>query len=1062
MSIEEVCAALDAPVGGLTKPEAAARLVRYGKNMMSRGASRTLAHILWDQVYNIIFAILGVAAIIAGVFEEWIELGFIVAVMVANVIIGAVQEGRAEAATKAITAMVSAAAVVERNGRRQTVDAATLVPGDVVIVAAGDRLAADVRWLEASSLQVAEAVLTGESTPVTKSVDAVVPDAPLGDRTSLGFCGTLVFTGSGKGMVVATGDSAQIGKINTLMTTVEAAKTPLLVQVEGFGRGLSILCILVALITLAVSRAGYGREWSDALASAISVAVALIPEGLPTVVTITLALGVQNMAAARTIIRQLPAVETLGALTVICSDKTGTLTKNEMTAVAIHAPGGLYRVTGAGYNPDGDVKVGEDPLPAEARATMRQLLLPAALCNDATLMPLVSAAAQHMLATQAIMLPAAQVGMTPEAVAAAALSSAIAPPGSVAVAVSSSTGATNAAAGTGAGAPHMLTVQSHTVGSAIARALTVGSRTVEWNMTGDPTEAALLALAMKAGLNLRTLTMLWHAAPRVACLPFSSENKFMAAVHDLVHPVTGTRHRILLAKGAPDVLLPRCSRQAADGSPWASEPINVARWSTAAAELSREGMRVLALCWRELPLPAAAASRRVDEEVVEEVLHSSEVLEGAPSMQLNALVAIVDPPRDEVVPAIRRCHGAGVTVKMITGDHRDTAQTIGGWIGIDTAEVLTGPQLEAMDDTQLAARVEGCNIYARASPEHKLRIVKALQGHGHVVAMTGDGVNDAPALRQANVGVAMGITGTEVAKEAARMILLDDNFATLEAAVAQGRRTYDNLRKLVMFLLPTSVAQGISIAVAVFAGIDPPLNAVQILYVNMITAATLGLVLAAEEAEPDVMSRPPRVQGKPLVGKLIAWRSLFVGATMIVAMLLQKKWTLDLGGSNRAGNTIAMNTLVLAQCLYCLACRSMGRTALSLQALYTNPWLTSMVLLNAALQCLITYAPGVQDVFETASLNGYDWLRTLAWALAIFLAVEAEKAFGPRYIRPWVMPIVRRVSVLCICWRTVRRPAAFVLHAADDTTDATAPPPPPPPPVVAVPADVRLEVPKAV
>ena len=1022
LSTDAALAALSAGSGGLTKAEAAARLRAFGANSMTPGKSRTLLHMIWDQLYNIITFILLAAAGIAGAFSEWIELGFILAVVLVNVVIGVVQEGRAEAATKAIKAMVAAQCVVVRNGRKATVDAQSLVPGDVVHLAAGDRIPADLRLLAASGLQVTEAMLTGESTPVAKSTEPVAEGAPLGDRTCLGFTGTLVFTGQAVGVVVATGDAAEIGRINTLMANVEAIKTPLLVQIEGFGFMLSCICILVAIITFVVAYAGRGMPLHEALAAGVGVAVALIPEGLPTVVTITLALGVQVMARSKAIIRQLPAVETLGAVTCICSDKTGTLTKNEMTAVSVHTAGGVLRVTGTGYNPDGDVKAGDDgPLSDAARASLRQLLLPAVLCNDATLMPLVSEHAQLMLTTQPLVLP-----QTLEDGPAGAAAGVLSLPPDPVVAL-----------------PPGVEARTEEVGAAIVAAMTSSLRTVAWGTTGDPTEAALLAVAMKAGLNLRTLNVLSQVSPRLGTLPFASEHKFMATVHDLRPPAADAASRssskpcrVLLVKGAPDVLLARCATQARGGDPWASEQIDRARWAKANEALSSEGLRVLALCWRVLPDGGDGGGGGGGGGGGEVPLRSSDVLAGEPALQLNCLVAIVDPPREEAKRAVRSCHMAGVTVKMITGDHADTARTVGGWLSIDTPEVLTGPQLEAMSDAELAARVESCHIYARASPEHKLRIVRALQRHGHVVAMTGDGVNDAPALRQADVGVAMGIAGTEVAKEAARVILQDDNFATLEAAVRQGRTTYDNLRKLVAFILPTSVAQGVSVAVAVFLGVPAPLNHVQILFVNMITAATLGLVLAAEESEADVMARPPRLQAKPLVGKLITWRSILVGGLMIAAMLVQQSWTLSLGGSQRAGHTMAMNTLVISQCLYCLSCRFTHASSVRLTALVSNPWLTAMVLLNVALQCLITYVPALQAVWETEAIGGFEWLRIVISALVIFVVVELEKAFGPALVRPFVMPVIQRVNAALGCG--VRRsPRPFVMSAADIARSAS-------------------------
>lgn len=947
---------------GLEKDDAARRLTKYGPNELTASKQRTIFHMIWDQLFNIITGVLIGAAIIAGIFKEWIELGFILAVIVINVLIGVIQEGKAEAATKAIRKMTSASTVVVRNGHQRTVPSSALVPGDVIVLASGDRVPADVRWITADNVQVTEAMLTGESAPVSKSVEPVSPECVLADRTSMGFSGTLMFTGSATAVVVATGNRAEIGKIADMMAKVKTPKTPLVQQIEDFGFRLSVLCILIAFITFVVAYWGRKLDLNAAFGSAVSVAVALIPEGLPTVVTITLALGVQHMAKRKAVIRQMAAVETLGALTCICSDKTGTLTKNEMTAVSLHHSGGTIRISGTGYNPEGEVRFKDEPLTAELSSTLCQLALPAVLCNDATLMPVLSEYAHYLNKHQPFGLPLAQLRLaesTPN--------------------------------------PGPPPTPSHQV--------------IKWEMTGDPTEGALLCMAFKAGINFRTSSLLLNACPRLAVLPFNSENKFMASIHAILNPATGTTHHMLLVKGAPDIMLARCATEAANGDPWKSQPINNAHWTKVNSELAGEGKRVLALCWKE-----------VDEKL--DTLRADMILGGDPSLQLNCLVAILDPPRKEAIRAVTECHSAGIMVKMITGDHAQTARTIGTWVGIESELVLTGAQLEKMTDEELESKVEECSIYARASPEHKLRIVKALQKHGHVCAMTGDGVNDAPALRQAEVGVSMGITGTEVAKEASRIVLQDDNFATLAHAVEEGRRTYANLHKLVMFLLPTSFAQGLCIAVAVFIGVPEPLTPIQILTVNMLTASSLGLVLAAEEAEGGIMSKPPRRQGKPLVGKHITWRSFFVGLEMIAAMLVQQYWTLQLGGSSRAGHTMAMNTLVISQCFYCLNCRKHGST-ISFRAIYANPWLFGMAVFNAGFQCLITYTPGLQDIWETEYIGGIEWLRILLFAVIIYLSVELEKKIGPPLVHPCILPAIKRMTAMCTRGPPRKHPAPY-------------------------------------
>jgi len=548
-------------------------------------------------------------------------------------------------------------------------------------------------------------------------------------------------------------------------------------------------------------------------------------------------------------------------------------------------------------------------------------------------------------------------------------------------------------------------------GSPRASRLNLPALSVAWTWTGDPTEAALLAVGMKSGLNLRTLHQMSFSCPRIDTVPFSSDIKFMATLHDVHVPMALTSgaptstdleiRRIALVKGSADTLLPRCSSQAAGLNPWVPEPLQLDHWLHACTQLSHEGLRVLALCHAEFPSST-------------QLISSDMLLEGPPILRFHCLIGIIDPPRSEATDAIAVCHSAGVQVCMVTGDHAETARTISRWMGIPNNNVITGTEMQDMTDAELFESVRGCFVYARATPEHKLRIVKALQRYNNVVAMTGDGVNDAPALKAANVGVAMGISGSEVAKEAAKLILLDDNFASIVPAIRYGRAVYENIMKQLCFLLPTSIAQGLSIAVAIAIGVDHPLTAIQVLWINMITAATLGLVIGLEQPEAGVMLLKPRCADKWLVGRYIIWRAVYVGAAMICVVLGNAEWTLALGGTSAQAHTVALNSLVVVQSLYCLSCRHQFKSSLSVKAVTENPWLTAMILLNTGLQCLITYTPALHDMFDTVSISGYDWLRVIGLAFALFLFVELEKAFGAKYLDPHVTPFISLIQrVLC-------------------------------------------------
>lgn len=876
---------------GLTTDQAQIRLAEVGPNRLAPPARTPWWRRVLSQFDDILIYILLVAAVLKAIVGDWIDFTVILAVAVINAAIGLIQEGRAEKALDGIRGMLSVHAQVRRDGAWAQIDADDLVPGDVVRVRSGDRVPADLRLLTGVNLRVDESALTGESVPASKSTDPVPADAGVGDRSSMLFSGTLVSAGTGTGVVVETGETTEIGRIQTLISEVDSLETPLSRTLDAFGKKLAVLILVMAVVMVVIGRVFHGFETPELVSAAIGFAVAAVPEGLPALVTITLALGVQQMARRRAITRRLPAVETLGSVTTICSDKTGTLTKNEMTARSVRTAGHEYAVTGIGYAPDGEVSLDGSPAVLAEHPDLRLLAEVMMLCNDARI---------------------------------------VHEPG-----------------GEGDG----------------------------WRLVGEPTEGALRTLGMKAGLDPAG----WR---RVALVPFESENKYMATLSE---DPDGGLH--VLVKGAPDRVLERCTTQTGpDGRP---EPLDRDFWSAQIDEIGAQGLRVL-------------AAARTSADAGRTTLSLDDLDTG---LELVGLVGIVDPPRPEAIEAIAQCQDAGITVKMITGDHSGTALAIAREMGIvragtddgreDTApRVLTGAELEAMSTEELRAVVRDVDVYARTSPEHKIRIVSALQSHGEVVAMTGDGVNDAPALTQADVGVAMGIKGTEATKEAAEVVLADDNFATIERAVEEGRRIYDNLRKSVLFLLPTNGAQSLVILVAVLLGWALPLQPVQVLWINMVTAVTLSLALANERAEPDVMARSPRDAKASILTPAYLRRILLVsvligGATMAVYFFER-----DQGMSVAESQTTAVTMLALGQLAYLFNCRFLDRSSITFAVLQGNRaiWYSAGSLL--ALQAVFVYAPFMHSWFGSAPIGLREWGVTLGLAIAVFLLVEAAKALG--------------------------------------------------------------------
>ncbi len=878
--VDAVLQAFETTRQGLSTAEAAARLKRHGRNVLPPPQRRGPLVRFLLQFHNVLIYVLLAAALITAFMGHFLDSLVILGVVVINAVIGFIQEGKAEEALAAIRGMLSPRAQVLRDGRRQEIDAAELVPGDIVFLVSGDRVPADLRLLEVKSLKVEEAALTGESVAVEKQVDPVPAAAPLGDRASMAWSGTLVTYGQATGVVVATGRHTEIGRISQMLAEVERIETPLLRKLKHFGYLLTWVILTVAALTFAFGTLVRDYSAGEMFLAAVGLAVAAIPEGLPAILTITLALGVQAMARRRAIVRRLPAVEALGSVTVICSDKTGTLTRNEMTVQALLTAEHEFHVTGVGYAPHGGFELDGREAAVDAYPLLRDIARVALLCNDASLEP---------------------EGET-------------------------------------------------------------------WRLNGDPTEGALVTLALKAGLDPKYEAEAW---PRTDVIPFESAHRFMATLH---HDHTG-RGWIAL-KGAPERVLALCTRQRVAAG---DEPLEPERWQAAMQDIAARGMRLLALAVK----PATADKR---------VLEFADVEAG--DFTLLAVAGIADPPREEAIRAVADCRAAGIRVKMITGDHAATASAIGAELKLaDEIHTLTGSEIEAMDADALRRVALATEIFARASPEHKLRLVEALQAEGQVVAMTGDGVNDAPALKRADVGVAMGMKGTEAAKEAGQIVLADDNFATIAAAVEEGRRIYDNIRKAIVFILPTNGGQAGVLVAAILLGLSElPITPVQILWVNMVTAVTLALALAFEPAEADVMRRPPRPPQEPILTPFMLWRVAFVSVLLVGGSLGLFLWELERGASLEVARTATVNLLMLGEVFYLFNCRRLVNPVLAWEGLTGNHWVWVAIAALIALQLAFTYAPLMQTLFHTAALDPAAWGRILAFGLFVLLVVELEKA----------------------------------------------------------------------
>ncbi|MCI0385049.1 HAD-IC family P-type ATPase [Streptomyces sp. CNQ085] len=892
LPVHEVVLLLETdPDRGLAGDEAARRLDRFGPNTLPAAArGGPLLRALRQFHHPLIYILIAAGAVTAALGES-VDSAVIFAVVLVNAFVGFAQESRAEAALDSLRSMVRTTAKVVRDGRERAVPSEEVVPGDLVLVEAGDKVPADVRLLRAVELRVDESALTGESVPVAKDEVLLDPLTPVADRRNTLHSGTLVTAGRGAGVAVATGAGTELGEIHRLVGAAEVLTTPLTEKLAGFSRVLTVVILVLAALTFAIGLAR-GQDASGTFTAAVALAVGTIPEGLPAVVTITLAIGVSRMARRRAVIRRLPAVETLGSITVICSDKTGTLTENQMTVRAVWTPDGEFSVSGSGYAPEGEFRrENGGVVSVTANRALYRCLLAGALCNDAVL-----------------------------------------------------TGGAAEPGGKG-----------------------------RWSLTGDPTEGALLAAAAKGGLVPDVTTVF----SRVGTVPFSSERRYMATVHR----DEATGGHLLLVKGAVEQVVELCSAGMEAGG--GVRPLDREAVLRAAGELAGRGLRVLATA--ELP--------GVEPEGIGE---------GAPqdpmpdSMVFTGLQAMLDPPRAAAVDAVRACRTAGIGVKMITGDHAATATAVAGRIGLLTerreGEVLTGADLAVLSAQEYPDAVERARVFARVSPEQKLRLVEALQARGQVVAMTGDGVNDAPALRQANIGVAMGRGGTEVAKDAADMVLTDDDFATIESAVEEGRGVFDNLVKFIVWVLPTSLGQGMLVLVAILFGATLPVLPTQILWINMTTAVALGLMLAFEPKEEGIMLRRPRDPGRPLLTTGLALRVLLVSALIVGGAWWLFTWERAEGAGLAEARTAAVNLVVAVELFYLFSCRSLTRSMWS-AGLFGNRWIIWGVLAQTAGQLAITYLPAMNRLFHTAPIDGRAWLRILGIALLASLVVAVDKRF---------------------------------------------------------------------
>lgn len=885
-----VLASLRVNTKGLSRQEAVQRLAKYGPNKLPESSGRGFLLRFFYQFHNVLIYVLLVASAITAALGHWVDASVIFGVVIINALIGFVQEGKAENALKAIRQMLSPQAMVMREGRQVTIPAEELVPGDIVLLQSGDKVAADLRLIQLKGLQVQESALTGESVAVEKGTEPVSADSVIGDRSCMAFSGTLVTHGQGTGVVVATGAKTELGRISKMVSDVEPETTPLLRQIAHFGRWLTFIIAVISVATFVFGVWVRDYAMTEMFLAAVSLAVAAIPEGLPAIMTITLAIGVQRMAKRNAIIRKLPAVETLGAVSVICTDKTGTLTRNEMTVRNIVTANHLFEISGTGYDPHGEITIENKPVAREDDSVLDQILRAALLCNDASLQQ-----------DDEFNRPAKN----------------------------------------------------------------------QYQVNGDPMEGALLVADLKAGLDLETVAKQF---PRTDLIPFESEHRFMATLH---HDHTG--NAFIYLKGAPEQVLEMCTLQRSLSQKSTEEDVELDNnyWLAKIEKMAAKGQRVLAFAVK-------ATDNNKRHLTFGDVEHG---------LTLLGFFGFIDPPRKEAIKAVAECSNAGIRVKMITGDHGATALAIAQQLKlVNSEEVIIGQQLEKLSEEELRQRVLDVDVYARVSPEHKLLLVKLLKEKKLIVAMTGDGVNDAPALKKADVGTAMGKSGTEAAKEAADMVLADDNFASITHAVEEGRTVYDNLKKSILFILPSSGGESLIILAAILFGFNQlPLTPLQILWVNMVTTVTLALTLAFEPPEKNVMQRPPRDAHEPFLDRYLVWRVVFVSIILMVGTMGLFLFKIESGVSVEYARTVAVNTLVMFEIFYLFNSRYITASVFNWKGFTGNPYALIAIAILILFQFGFTYLVPMQKLFGTASIEISNWLPIVLVAMSVLFLVEIEK-----------------------------------------------------------------------